>query len=259
MVKTKQANMSRRGNNRSNNGNLSFENMRTSTTIRYTGSILLQPTLAIGANILGLIPGNFGLVGSLAPYFAEFRFTSLAIRAAPNTFAFAVSVSPGFVTSPATTIATALETTNSMFVPSSTSEQTPHVLLVNRKTLISESPSKWYKSIDTADSDNWDSIQGILNIATATTGTVNLEIKYRIELASTGTDTTGFLKPFQRTSFLKRAGWDSLPVIDLILPCLPFPSNVNLDDEWRRVKKEGKKIFPVSPEKLLLRLENLEV
>jgi len=263
MVKTKQANMSRQTNRR--NVNVSFENMRTSSRVKYAGSVLLQPTLAVGANVLGLNPSVFGLTSTLALLFNEFRFTSMAIRAAPNTFAFAVSVSPGFLTSPAPTIATAMETTNSMFVPSSTAEQTAHVLFVSRKTLINESPNKWYKAFDTADSDAWDSSQGILNITTATAGTVNLEVKYQIEFASTGTDNTGLSKnnpsflPLQRISFIKRMGWDSLPVIDLILPSNPFPPNVNLDDEWRRVKKEGKKIFPVSPEKILLRLENLEV
>lgn len=213
-------------------------NTRASVNIcRYSGSLFMAPTLAAGANVFPLNPQSLGTtfsasaLSSISSNFNEYRFKKLEFRLWPQASNNVVlAYHPEFMATPPTTIAQASQSPYSIISASASLSQVPVSLILETSVLMSGA-SKWWKVIQNASADDWDEVQGIINlVSAAATPTLTIELYYEIEL--TGLANTG-------AAFSRRSLVDGKSrCIDLFVPDskTPFPPILSIDKEWIRMK-----------------------
>jgi len=209
-------------------------------TTRYSGSLLIASTLVAGANVLQVNPEVFGTLfssfalQSFSSLFTEYRFTKIALRIWPQVGNVSVSYNPEVVATPATTIANAIQSPYSILSAGASLSSVPQTLVLNRSVLMSGAP-KWWKCKQTADADNWDEIQGSINLVAATgTPSMTVEMYFNIEFTSVSGGQAGNSEPFSRRNMVRDP---SQAVINLVVLGKPYPKDVSLDEEWVRVKQ----------------------
>lgn len=208
--------------------------------ITFTGSTLLQPVLAVGSNVIPLSPSvTFGQeLFTLASIFDEFRFTMVEFvyhQSASGSPASVLAYSPEVQQVIPTTLLAGEQIPNSILIPAATIETVPHALLVTKGTLIGSAAAKWWKCIPSAAADDWDEIQGTINIITGAINTPTIEMRFVVQFCSIHSPNPNQLAT--RRAIASR--WAKLPVIDMYLPdsAFPFPDGLKVDEEMRRVSK----------------------
>jgi len=241
--------MPKRGKNQKRGGRRSGQNTTSVSAFstrcrvnicRYSGSVLLTPTLVAGANVLGLNPTTLAtlspVLNNIATNFVEFRFTNLELRCMAPTggsVSYVINYSPEVLSTPASTETLATQSPYSVLVPTATVMTCPISLKLNKSVLMSGA-TKWWKVAPTAAADSWDEIQGQINIVPAAAGGVpQIELYYTIELTGLAYNNANFSSVPTRRSLVS----EKIRGIDLILPGHPFVIGKNVDDEWIRVKK----------------------
>lgn len=202
----------------------------------------MNPTLAIGANVLGLNPTVLGTLFSpallaQANCFVEYRFTRLMFRCVPavtSAMTYAVTYTPEVISAPIT-LQNALQSPYSILVPNAATLMTPLDLTLTRSVL-SSGAAKWYKCVQSGAADDWDELQGQINIVSTTAGPVQIEIYYDIEFTGNSNTPTNLSGPVRRSLV-----GDDQRAIDLIIPGQSFVKDKSVDAEWIRVKALGDK------------------
>lgn len=218
--------------------------MKNCGTISITLSAINVLTPAVGSNVLPLNPntGAFGaLMTSLASIFQEYRFKQLEIICHPGTTAYNVAYIPEVVSTPPTTIAQSATNPNSINVQPASVEMVPRSLYISQQSLIGDTAAKWWKSNATAAADDWDEIQGLINIVATGTAIINLEFKFHVQFTSAGAaQGTGIPRRSCVTNF-------DLPIVDAYFPDLPaesrYPKGRDLDLDFKRVARLNRQLY----------------
>jgi len=176
------------------------------------------------------------VLSNISTNFVEYRFTSMKLRCfgpLGGAIACAINYSPEVLATPASTQTLALQSPYSVLMPSVTASQVPIELALNKSVLMSGA-AKWWKCNPTAGADDWDEIQGQINIVpSAAGGNISIEIYYTIELTGLAYNGASLDKTPKRRSLVSK----ETRGIDMVLPGHPFVIGKSLDDEWLRVKQ----------------------
>ncbi len=204
------------------------------------GQVLLNPTLAVGSNIISLTPSalNSGQLGTLSDTFGLYRFENVKLVAYPGqSDTYTVAYYNELSEVPAST-----NVTNS-YIPHSTlitdGTFTTKAVPIPKQMLLGEAPMKFWRtrpSTTTPEgSDPWEQIQGTINFVADAAISVFTMVKYTLRLANAMT--TGMTpSPYKRVSIVPKSLLGT-PVIDLYLPGTqhPYPVDRDLEDDWARV------------------------
>jgi len=211
--------------------------------LKYSGSFYMNPALISGANVFGLNPSTLGTSFSpsllnIASCFMEFRFTRLDFRCFPALGAngdYSISYNPEVQTVPIT-ITNALQSPYSLLVPKTATSMVPTELSLSRSVLMSGA-AKWWKTVPSGSADDWDELQGQIDIIGLAAGSIQIEVYYTLELTGLSNSSTN-LAPVLRRSLVKA----DQRAIDLFVPGKPFVLGKTIDEELLRVKTIGDSI-----------------
>ncbi len=212
--------------------------IRTPTgDVLFKGSCLLNPTLAVGSNVVGLTPNtlNAGQLGNLSQTFSQYRFEKLKVIPYPgqsDTYNVAYYNETSDV--PASTLIT------NQFIPHSSlitdGTFVPRPFNVNKGMLVGENSNKFWRTFDAASSSStWEETQGTINIVAEAAISVFILFKYALRLVNAVT--TGMTpSPVIRKSMVTPA-MEHLPIIDMYLNghATPYPMSRNHEADWLRV------------------------
>jgi hypothetical protein len=228
--------------------------------ITFTGSAILITTLAAGSNLLSLTPqGVFGsALTQFCTLFDSYRFVALEfICFGPigASTGYVLNYTPQLIDVPSTTIPSAIQSPNSLYIPTGAVSTVPYELKISRKTLLDTS-ARWWKCNTSAGVDTWDQIQGTINITAGTnTPAVTVEVKYVIQFNDLHASSSSTFESSPRKSAVLPT-WESLPVMDLYIPDSPFPypKDRSVDADFKRVDTAYRKLHPSNSAKEFARL-----
>lgn len=238
---TKQ-NKSRNSNRKSKNSTQvsAFETRCRAQVTPISGSLYINATTVSGANVYGLNPTVLGTLFSpsllaLANCFTEYRFTKIMFRCFPSgSNAYALAYTPEVQSVPIT-LTNALQSPYSILVPGPASSMVPLDLTLTRSVLFSGA-AKWYKCVQSATADDWDELQGQVDIVATSGAALQIEMYYDIELTGLANTPTNLDEVVRRSLVT-----DDIRAIDLVVPGRPFVKGKSLDAEWIRVKAIGER------------------
>jgi len=223
----------------------------------YKGRVSLNPTLAIGANVVNLNPAALDPtnLANFSDTFEEYAFQNVKFELMPPVQApstpltqYVLQYTNEVTDTPGTTI------TGAMFAPYSkymnNVMMTPQYLNVPSSMLLGENTLKAWRTfgsiLSPLTSNVWQVNQGAINLITPIAGAVFINITYTVKFMNAVPTAATPMR--HRTSLVYALGWEKNLCIDMYLPGTkaPFPSDLDVDVQFKRMADLHKQLCPAN-------------